>query len=86
MKQVPGTCLLRCSHNLGGTERPYNMNCDIVRPMADGRLKIKVYGERYWRDRYDKVSYRYVEPGRISPKKETAQFLRWVTGIIRASA
>lgn len=60
------THLLSCRHAVGANGRDYLMHCDVLKEMADGRLKIKVYGERYWKDRRDKVSVRYVESSRIT--------------------
>ncbi len=60
------THLLACVHAIGDSRKGYMMRCHIVKEMPDGRLKIRVYGERYWNDeRNDKVSLRYVKANRV---------------------
>lgn len=60
------THLLHCRHAIGNGGTYYKMRCHILKTMADGRLKLRVYGERYWRHTGDKVRVRYVESSRVS--------------------
>lgn len=64
------THLLSCRHAVGPNGRDYFMRCNVVKIMPDGRLKIQLFGERYWTDRTDKVSIRYVEAERVSEIKK----------------
>lgn len=60
------THLLACVQAIGNSRKSYMMPCHIVKKMQDGRLKIRVYGERYWNDeRKDKISIRYVDANRV---------------------
>lgn len=56
---------LICRHVMGRNITDYTMDCEVVKTMPDGRLKIKVFGERFWRDRKDRVKVRYVEANRV---------------------
>lgn len=59
-----GLHLLKCAHVLNSKSRiRYLMYCDIIKQMPDGRLKIKVYGERYCSVDGEKI--RYVDAGRV---------------------
>lgn len=59
-----GRYLLKCTHVLNSKSRiRYLMYCDIIKQMPDGRLKIKVYGERYCSVDGEKI--RYVDAGRV---------------------
>lgn len=44
------------------------MYCDVIKEMPDGRVKIKVYGDRYWHT--NNFKYRYVEKRKISKYEE----------------
>lgn len=59
------THLLLCRHAVGRNGKDYVMRCHVLKTMPDGRLKLRVYGERYWKDTEHKVSVRYVEPWRV---------------------
>ena len=62
-----GLCMAKliCRHVNGRAITNYTMNCEVMKTMPDGRLKIKVYGERFWRDRKDKIKIRYVDADRV---------------------
>lgn len=57
---------LECFHVLGSNRKRYFMPCDILKTMNDGRLKLKVYGDRYWSHSKDKTAIRYVQSCRVS--------------------
>lgn len=60
------THYLRCRHVLGHGVTNYRMRCHVIKTMGDGRLKVQVYGERYWNDeRRKKVKIRYVDAYRV---------------------
>lgn len=64
---------LRCSHCVGVNCKEYLMKCDVLKAMPDGRVKIKVYGDRYWKPVEGgevKTSIRYVDSYRIYKKTE----------------
>jgi len=62
--------LLKCKHCVGSNCKQYYMVCDILKRMPDGRLKVKVYGDRYWRDSTNITKIRYVEAWRVTPREE----------------
>lgn len=60
------THFLRCRHVLGHGIKNYRMRCHVIKTMGDGRLKVQVYGERYWNDeRRNKTKIRYVDAYRV---------------------
>ena len=63
-----GLHLLKCAHVLNSKSRiRYLMYCDIIKQMPDGRLKIKVYGERHRSADGEKI--RYVDAGKVVAAK-----------------
>lgn len=57
---------LRCVHAVGPNRKVYHMKCDVLKTMPDGkRVKVRVYGERNWRDKSHLVKVRYVDKDRI---------------------
>ena len=59
-----GQHLLKCTHSLNSKSKiHYLMYCDVLKEMPGGRLKIKVYGERYRSIKGEKI--RYVDADRI---------------------
>ena len=53
-----GQHLLKCTHSLNSTSKiHYLMYCDVLKEMPGGRLKIKVYGERYRSIEGEKIRY-----------------------------
>lgn len=56
---------LECRHAIGSHGKTYYMRCHVLKKMPDGRLKLRVYGERYWKDRRDVVRVRYVDAQRV---------------------
>jgi len=63
------THLLECSHCIGSNCKQFDMRCSIVKTMPDGRLKIVVFGELYWKGKDEKKRIRYVEAWRVRPGK-----------------
>ena len=59
---------LSCRHSIGTHGMNYNMDCIPLKKMPDGRLKILVFGERYWKGHDNKKRIRYVNSFRVSPK------------------
>jgi len=64
-----GEYLLKCRHCCNGKKQPphyYKMKCNLIKEMSDGRVKVKVFGNRNWRDTEDKSSrIRYVKAGNL---------------------
>lgn len=60
------THLLECYHCCRWVKR-YHMRCHILKEMPDGRLKLKVFGDRNWRDMEHKSRIRYVPAHRVTP-------------------
>ena len=52
---------IRCSHCLGSVRIPYTMKCVPLKIMPDkARVKICVFGNRYWRTGSERKRIRYV--------------------------
>jgi len=61
---------LRCHHCQGHSHKTYYMPCTKVKEMPDGeRVKIVVFGERDWKDTFDKKRVRYVNKDRVLDKE-----------------
>lgn len=65
MNYENATHLLLCRHAIGPNGKDYQMRCHVLKAMPDGRLKLRVYGERYWKNTSHIVKVRYVEPERV---------------------
>lgn len=59
------THLLLCRHAIGEHGKHYYMRCHVLKTMADGRVKLRVYGDRYWKDTDHIVKVRYVDANRV---------------------
>ena len=60
---------LRCYHVIRSNRQTYHMHCLPVKEMSGGRLKIIVFGCRFYRENgLDKKSIRYVDAYRVFPK------------------
>lgn len=58
--------LLSCSHAIGSNRRDFHMRAEYLKTMPDGRLKLRVYGFLYWKDKEHISRIRYVEAWRVS--------------------
>lgn len=66
---VSTTHLLSCIHSLNSrTQIHYEMDCIILKKMPGQRLKIMVFGERYWKGHKNKSYIRYVNESRVKLK------------------
>lgn len=61
------THYLRCRHCIGKAVHDYRMPCLILKKMPDGRVKVLVFGDRYWADREHIERVRYVDRQRLTP-------------------
>ena len=59
---------LECRHAIGRSGYDYTMDCVILKEMPDNRLKILVFGDRYWKGYDDKKRIRYVHRNRVKEK------------------
>lgn len=59
------THFLSCRHAIGSGGKYYQMRCHILKTMPDGRLKLRVYGDRYWKGTDHIVKIRYVESYKV---------------------
>lgn len=59
------THYLRCSHCLGLNRFDYQMKCLPLKDMGDGRMKLLVFGERYWINKDHIKRIRYMPKWRI---------------------
>ena len=59
---------LSCCHAFNEKSRyDYWMDCIILKEMPNNRLKILVFGDRYWKYHDDKKQIRYVDKYRVEP-------------------
>jgi len=65
MDHIP-THFLLCRHAVGDSGKRYSMYCDIIKKMKNDRLKIRVFGTRFWPGHFDKSYIRYVKSFRVS--------------------
>ena len=56
---------LECSHVIGKNRYTYYMDCIPLKTMSDGRVKVLVFGDRYWKGHEDKKRIRYVKANRL---------------------
>ena len=70
MVEIEGaTHRLSCSHAFNEKSRyDYCMDCIILKEMPNNRVKILVFGDRYWKYHDDKKRVRYVDKSRVRPK------------------
>lgn len=66
MNYENATHLLRCVHAIGDSRKHYQMRCHVLKAMPDGRLKLMVFGDRYWRNTGHLSRVRYVHPSRVT--------------------
>lgn len=59
--------LLNCTHRVGKSGTIFQMKAELLKTMPDGRVKIRVYGDRFWNNSEHKSRIRYVEASRIAP-------------------
>lgn len=52
---------LKCRHAVGRNGSNYTMFCIVLRKTKSGRIKIVVFGDRFWRNRENRKRIRYVE-------------------------
>ena len=57
---------LLCRHVIGRNSISYHMKCIPLGKMADGRMKVLVFGDRYWKGRDEIQKVRYVDAHRVS--------------------
>jgi hypothetical protein len=59
---------LSCRHSMNHRSGfDYNMNCIILKEMPNDKLKILVFGDRYWKGHDHKKRIRYVDKSRVKP-------------------
>jgi len=58
---------LRCSHCIGKIRMPYTMKCLILKDMDHERVKLLVFGDRYWINTDHTKRVRYLPEWRIKP-------------------
>lgn len=71
IQRKDSTHKLSCKHVLNYSSRiDYWMDCTVLKEMPNNRLKILVFGERYWKRRDDKKQIRYVDKFRVKPNSD----------------
>jgi len=56
---------LQCSHVIGKIRYNYDMDCIPLKTMPNGKIKILVFGNRYWKGYENKKKIRYVNPKKL---------------------
>lgn len=64
------THYLLCRHCVGTHCKEYEMPCNILGRTKSGKLKIEVFGERYWGNTQHIRKIRYVDPCRVMKAPE----------------
>ena len=64
------THLLRCAHAIGLSRYEYSMPCIVLGKTKSGRTKIRVFGNRYWKNTSHRSRIRYVWGSRLYLIKE----------------
>lgn len=62
---MQATHYLRCAHQLGHNRREYWMKCVILKTMGNGKLKVRVFGYRYWKGHENSSRIRYISAARV---------------------
>ena len=57
--------ILKCSHQIGKNIYKYCMRCHILNTTKSQKLKILVFGDRFWKDKEHISRVRYVSPDRV---------------------
>lgn len=57
--------LLSCRKAIGQNGIDFDMKAELLKTMPDGRLKIRVFGDLYWKNTEHKHRIRYVEAYRV---------------------
>lgn len=70
------THFLKYSHINGRSRVDYLMHCHVLKIMADGRKKVLVFGDRFWKldqlpEKEIKSRVRYVESYRVIAKERS---------------
>ena len=61
------THFLKCRHAVGRSGKSYCMYCIYLKDTTNNRVKIRVFGDRFWPGHYNKSYIRYVLKSRIYP-------------------
>ena len=67
-KRKDATHNLACSHCISPNRMEYYMDCIVLKDMPNNRLKILVFGDRYWKGHDDKKRVKYVDSYRVTSK------------------
>ena len=70
IQRKDSTHKLSCKQGLCRGRIDYWMACIVLKEMPDNRLKILVFGERYWKRHDDKKQIRYVDKFRVKPNSD----------------
>ena len=70
IRRKDSTHKLSCKQGLCRGRIDYWMDCIVLKEMPNGRLKILVSGDRYWKYHDDKKQVRYVNKFRVKPNSD----------------
>lgn len=62
--------VLRCRHCIGPNCKDYVMPCHVIKSMGDGRVKVRVFGDRNWKGHDEKSRIRYVAAHRVKLRSQ----------------
>ena len=65
MKKVKPTHYIICNHCQGGNDHEYRMECLLLKITKNGKAKILLFGERYWKNREHKRTVKYIDRSRL---------------------
>ena len=70
VQKKDSTHKLSCKQGLCRGRIDYWMACIVLKEMPNNRLKILVFGERYWKREENKKQIRYVDKFRVKPNSD----------------
>lgn len=56
-----------CCHCIGNSRKDYTMKCLPLSKTKSGKVKVLVFGDRYWKNKDDIKKIRYVENYKLNP-------------------
>ena len=68
------THLLKCCHAINPNRIYYVMNCIVLKKTKAGKLKVLVFGDRYWKGHEDKKQIRYVNEFKVKKNYRSSYF------------
>lgn len=67
------THYINCAHAIGTSRKEYRMRCIPLKITKKGKVKILLFGERYWMSNRTKKRVMYVPRWKVKPMKFNGQ-------------